>query len=71
MIAQVIKRYAKRRVIGGVRRVVTGAGEAVAARLGATQGGSEEAVINTAYIERYRPPSAPDLPRWFVARGRR
>jgi transposase-like protein len=52
MIAQVIKRYAKRRVIGVVRRVVTGAGEAVAARLGATQGGSEGAVINTAYIER-------------------
>jgi transposase-like protein len=52
MIAQVIKRYAKRRVIGVVRRVVVGAGEAVAARLGATQGGSEEAVINTAYIER-------------------
>jgi hypothetical protein len=31
---------------------VTGASEAVAARLYATQGGSEEAVINTAYIER-------------------
>ncbi len=53
MIAQVIKRYAKRRVIGVVRRVVTGVGEAVAARLRATQGGgSETAVINTAYIER-------------------
>jgi hypothetical protein len=52
MIAQLIKRYAKRRVIGVVRRIVTGAGEAVAARLGATQGSSEGAVINTAYIER-------------------
>ena len=52
MIAQVIKRYAKRRVIGVLRRVVTGASEAVAARLRATQGGSEDAVINTAYIER-------------------
>lgn len=52
MIAQVIKRYAKRRVIGVVRRVVTGVGEAVAARLRATQGGSQTAVINTAYIER-------------------
>ena len=51
MIAQVIKRYARRRVIGVVRRVVIGADEAVAARLGATQG-SEGAVINTAYIER-------------------
>ncbi len=52
MIAQVIKRYAKRRVIGVVRRVVTGISEAVAARLRATQGGSEASVINTAYIER-------------------
>lgn len=52
MIAQVIKRYAKRRVVGVLRRIVVGAGEAVAARLRATQGGSETAVINTAYIER-------------------
>jgi hypothetical protein len=54
MIAQVIKRHAKRRVVGvvRVRHVVVGAGEAVAARLRATQGGSETAVINTAYIER-------------------
>ena len=52
MIAQVIKRYARRRVIGVVRRVVIGAGEAVAACLRATQGGSETAVINTAYVER-------------------
>ncbi len=34
------------------RRVAIGAGEAVAARLRATQVGSETAVINTAYIER-------------------
>ncbi len=52
MIAQVIKRYAKRRVVGVTRRVVKGAVEAVAARLRATQGGSETAVINTAYMER-------------------
>lgn len=53
MIAQVIKRYAKRRrVIGVIRRVVMGAGEAVTARLRASQGGSQTAVINTAYIER-------------------
>lgn len=51
MIAQVIKKYVRRRVTGVVRRVVTGGSEAVAARLGATQG-SESAVINTAYIER-------------------
>lgn len=54
MIAQVVKRYAKRRLVGVVRRVVVGAGEAVAARLRTTQGGRSEktAVINTAYIER-------------------
>jgi len=51
MIAQAIKRYAKRRVLDVVRRVVTGANEAVVGRLRATQG-SEGAVINTAYIER-------------------
>jgi transposase-like protein len=51
IIAQVIKRYARRRVIGVVRRVVRGVDEAVTARLRATQG-SEAAVINTAYIER-------------------
>jgi hypothetical protein len=52
MIAQAIKRYSKRRVIGVLRRVVTGVGAAVTARLRATQGGSESPVINTAYIER-------------------
>src|SRR5215208_8213599 len=52
MIAQAIKRYAKRRVVGVIRRVVIGADEVVAARLRATQGGSQTAVINTAYIER-------------------
>ncbi len=52
MIAQVIKRYAKRRVVGVIRDVVVGAGEAVAARLRVTQGGSQTAVINTAYVER-------------------
>jgi transposase-like protein len=52
MIAQAIKRYAKRRVVGVIRRVVIGADEVVAARLRATQGGLQTAVINTAYIER-------------------
>jgi transposase-like protein len=52
MVAQVIKRYARRRVIDVLRRVVTGAEEAVATCLRVTQGGSETAVINTAYIER-------------------
>jgi transposase-like protein len=53
MIAQVIKRYSRRRVIGVVHRLVRGTQEAVQARLNATQGGGgESAVINTAYIER-------------------
>jgi transposase-like protein len=52
MIAQAIKRYARRRVVGVIRRIVIGAGETVAARLRATQGDSATAVINTAYIER-------------------
>jgi hypothetical protein len=52
MIAQAIKKYARRRVVDVIRRVVVGDGEAVAARLRATQGGSQTAVINTAYIER-------------------
>jgi hypothetical protein len=43
MIAQLIKRYARHRVLDVVRRVVRGANEAVVARLGATQG-SEGAV---------------------------
>ena len=51
MVAQAIKRYARRRVIGVVRRVVRGTEEAVRSQLVSTQG-SESAVINTAYIER-------------------
>jgi transposase-like protein len=50
MVAQAIKRYARRQVVGVIRRVVIGAGETVAARLRATQGDSATAVINTAYI---------------------
>lgn len=51
MVAQVIKRYAKRRVKEVVRRVVRGTEQAVRARVGQTQR-SAQAVINTAYIER-------------------
>ncbi len=51
MVAQAIKRYARRRVTGVVRCVVLGTGEAVGARLNSTQG-SEGAVVNTSYIER-------------------
>ena len=59
MVAQAIERYARRRVIGVVRRVVRGTEEAVRSRLVPTRG-SESAVINTAYIvSGSRPPSAP------------
>lgn len=51
LIAQVVRRYAKRRVVGVAQRVVRGATAAVQARLAATQGRAA-AVINTAYVER-------------------
>jgi transposase-like protein len=51
LIAQAIKRYARRRVRAVERRIVRGSATAVAAMLTATQG-KETAVVNTAYIER-------------------
>jgi hypothetical protein len=51
LIAQMVKRYAQRRVVDVERRVVHGTEAAVAAALGRTQGAAT-AVINTAYIER-------------------
>ena len=51
LIAQMVKRYAQRRVVEVERRVVHGTEAAVAATLCATQGAAT-AVINTAYIER-------------------
>lgn len=51
MIAQVVKQYAKRRVVGVARRVVRGTAAAVQTRLSATQDAAG-AVINTAYVER-------------------
>ena len=52
MVAQAIKRHARRRVIGVLRRIVCGTEAEVQARLRSTQGGATTAVINTAYIER-------------------
>jgi transposase-like protein len=49
LIGQVIKRYARRRVVKVARRVVRGTATALALALKATRGGT---VINTAYIER-------------------
>jgi transposase-like protein len=49
LIGQVIKRYARRRVVKVVHRVVRGTAQAIAKMLNATGGGT---VINTAYIER-------------------
>jgi len=52
MVAQAVKRHARRRVIGVLRRVIRGTEEAVAQRLKVTQD-TATAVINTAYnIER-------------------
>lgn len=49
LLGQVIKQYAKRRVVSVTQRVVRGTGEAIDAVLEATGGGKG---INTAYIER-------------------
>ena len=51
MVAQALKRYVRRRVIGVCRRVVCGTQAEVGERLRSTQGATT-AVINTAYIER-------------------
>ncbi len=51
MVAQVIKRYAKRRVVEVAQRIVCGTQVAVVTRLAETQG-KASAVVNTAYIER-------------------
>jgi hypothetical protein len=51
LIAQMVKRYAKRRVCAVERRIVRGDADAVAMLLTATQG-KETAVVDTAYIER-------------------
>ena len=48
-IAQVVKQYARKRVVGIQRRLVQGSVAQVKALLGQTQGGG---TINTAYIER-------------------
>ena len=48
-IAQVVKQYARRRVVGVIRRVVQGSQAQVESLICRTQGGG---VINTAYIER-------------------
>ena len=51
LLAQLVERYARHRMVEVERRVVHGAEAAVTAMLGATQGAST-AVIDTAYIER-------------------
>lgn len=48
-IAQVVKQYARKRVVGVTRHLVQGTQEQIEALLQATQGGGH---INTAYIER-------------------
>jgi transposase-like protein len=49
LLGQVIKQYAKRRVVSVTQRVMRGTPEAIAAVLATTNGGK---AINTAYIER-------------------
>jgi hypothetical protein len=66
LIGQVVKRYAQRRVVGVVHRVVRGTTEAIAAALAATGGGP---VINTAARERLHAPFRSALAP-LVRRGR-
>lgn len=49
LLGQVVKQYAKRRVVSVARRVVVGTVEAIARALAASRGGKD---INTSYIER-------------------
>jgi hypothetical protein len=74
MIAQAIKRYARRRVVGVLRRIVRGTEAEVGARLRSTQGATT-AVINTAYVERlqatFRSRLAPLVRRTRAAARRR
>ena len=49
LIAQVVKQYAQRHVVGVSRRIVQGTSDAIQAVLVASHGGTD---INTAYIER-------------------
>ena len=74
MVAQAIKRYARRRVVGVLRRIVRGTETEVGTRLRSTQGGAT-AVINTAYIERlqatFRSRLAPLVRRTLAAARRR
>lgn len=60
MVAQAVKRYARRRVTGVVRRVVRGTEEAVQARPSSTQG-SRGVVANTPYVERLQAASCSRL----------
>jgi transposase-like protein len=66
MIARVIKRYQRRRVVEVMRRVVAGSEAEVISRVIATQR-SMRALINTAYSSSAcRPPSAPGWLLWCV-----
>ena len=66
LIGQVIKRYARRRVVGVVHHVVRGTPEAITAVLTKTGGGTS---INTAYIERINATFRARL--WVLARRTR
>lgn len=74
MVAQAIKRYTRRRVVGVLRRIVRGTEAEVGTQLRSTQGGAT-AVINTAYIERlqatFRSRLAPLVRRTRAAARRR
>jgi hypothetical protein len=71
MVAQVIKRYARRRVVGVAQRVVRGTQEAVQARLKRIQGEGRTPRSTPPTSSGFKPPCAPVLPRWSAKLARR
>ena len=67
LIAQVVKRYERRRVVETDRRIVDGTPTRVETLRQRSQGNG---VINTAYIERLNATFRERLRRWHVGAGR-
>jgi hypothetical protein len=70
MVAQAIKRYARRRVTGVVRRIVRGTETEVGSRLRSTQGATTRSSTPPTSSD-FRPPFAPGWLLWCAGCGRR
>lgn len=71
MVAQALKRYARRRVVGVLRRVVRGTEAEVGERLRYTQGATPPRSSTLPTSSGCRPLSAPGSHLWCAGRGRR